>query len=276
MMGVGLFNHLLANISMEMFSIARVGVFMVAHYQNHLVCGRGHALVGQRPHCLVAIKESPTKMMVSLFLTSSFTSRASNSSNIPCTSPIKICLMSSPSSLIYTLGFEHQTKLYFYKKIQNVSFTDRIFTQGITMRKIPELTIQSKKSAVLTGHTSKVHLLCKLLGADTPTELPKRSPLHLSIVLDRSGSMSGAPLEEAKKCAINIVNRLGSTDKVSIVTYDNNVDVVTPLTSVDNPSRITRSIGSIRAGGMTNLLEVGKRALKNSKVPHPKILCLVS
>ena len=135
------------------------------------------------------------------------------------------------------------------------------------MRTIPELTIQSKKSAILAGHTSKVQILCKLLGADTPTELPKRSPLHLSIVLDRSGSMHGRPLEEAKKCARNIVQRLKPTDKVSIVTYDNNVDVVTPLTSVDDSSRIVRSISGIHAGGMTNLFggwEKGVEELKGA------------
>ena len=135
------------------------------------------------------------------------------------------------------------------------------------MRKIPELTIQSKKSAVLEGHTSTVQVLCKLLGADTPTELPERSPLHLSIVLDRSGSMSGRPLEEAKKCAGNIVKRLKSSDKVSIVTYDNNVDVVTPLTTVDDASSLVRSINSIHAGGMTNLFggwEKGVEELKSA------------
>lgn len=135
------------------------------------------------------------------------------------------------------------------------------------MRKIPEVTIQSKKSAILAGHTSKVQVLCKLLGSDTPTELPERSPLHLSIVLDRSGSMAGRPLEEAKKCAGNIVKRLSSTDKVSIVTYDNTIDVVTPLTSVDNPSSVIRSISSIRAGGMTNLFggwEKGVEELKGA------------
>ena len=89
------------------------------------------------------------------------------------------------------------------------------------MRSIPELTIQSKKSAVLAGHTSKVQILCKLLGADTPTDLPKRSPLHLSIVLDRSGSMAGKPLEEAKDLVDLLVQCSPHSDEVSTLTeYD--------------------------------------------------------
>ena len=135
------------------------------------------------------------------------------------------------------------------------------------MRTKPELTIQSKKTAIIAGHTSKVEVLCKLLGADTPTDIPKRSPLHLSIVLDRSGSMAGKPLEEAKKCAGNIVRRLQSTDKVSIVTYDHTIDVVTPLTNVEDSQSIIRTISGIHAGGMTNLFggwEQGVEQLKGS------------
>jgi Ca-activated chloride channel family protein len=133
------------------------------------------------------------------------------------------------------------------------------------MRNTPELTIQSKKSAIIAGHTTKVQLLCKLLGADTPTDLPERSPLHLSIVLDRSGSMSGRPLEEAKKCAGNIVKRLNKNDKVSIVTYDNKIEVVTPLTSVEDRQRILAAISPIVPGGMTNLFGGWQEGVKQLK-----------
>ncbi len=135
------------------------------------------------------------------------------------------------------------------------------------MRNTPKLTIQSKKPAIIAGHTTKVHLLCKLLGADTPTDLPERSPLHLSIVLDRSGSMSGRPLEEAKKCAVNIVERLGPQDKVSVVTYDSTIDVVVPIGSAENSRTFIQAINGIYSGGMTNLFggwEAGVDQLKKS------------
>ena len=133
------------------------------------------------------------------------------------------------------------------------------------MRTKPELTIQSKKPAIIAGHTSKVQILCKLLGADTPQDIPKRSPLHLSIVLDRSGSMAGRPLEEAKKCAGNIVKRLKPTDKVSIVTYDHTTDVVIPLANVEDSQRIIRAISGIHAGGMTNLFEGWEKGVEELK-----------
>ena len=115
------------------------------------------------------------------------------------------------------------------------------------------LNIQTKKSAVLAGHTSNVTILCKLLGEDTPANLPARSPLNLALVLDKSGSMSGMPLNEAKKCAINIVKQLTDQDKVCVVAYDDNVEVVSQITSASHVKEITHKIKAIRSGGMTNL-----------------------
>ena len=51
-----------------------------------------------------------------------------------------------------------------------------------------------------------------------------RSPLHLSLVLDRSGSMSGPALTEAKKGAQEAIAHLSEGDKVGLVVYDNRVE----------------------------------------------------
>ena len=78
--------------------------------------------------------------------------------------------------------------------------------------------------------------------------------------------MSGRPLEEAKKCAGNIVKRLKTTDKVSIVTYDHTTDVVVPLANVEDSQRIIRAISGIHAGGMTNLFEGWEKGVKQGSV----------
>ncbi len=131
----------------------------------------------------------------------------------------------------------------------------------------PTLSLQSKKTAVLAGHSSIVTILCKLLGSDTPTDLPPRSPLNLALVLDKSGSMSGRPLEEAKKCASNIVKRLTEKDKVCVVAYDDKVELVSPLAPVSSASSVIKQISSIHCGGMTNLhggWEMGVNQLRDS------------
>jgi Ca-activated chloride channel family protein len=55
-----------------------------------------------------------------------------------------------------------------------------------------------------------------------------RAPLNLCLVLDRSGSMEGAPFEYAKQACAYIVDQLTEQDVLSIVTFSDTVDVVMP------------------------------------------------
>src|SRR3954462_8501808 len=48
----------------------------------------------------------------------------------------------------------------------------------------------------------------------------RRVPINLSVVLDRSGSMSGAKIEKARQGACMAVDKLTEDDCFSLVTYD--------------------------------------------------------
>ncbi len=63
-----------------------------------------------------------------------------------------------------------------------------------------------------------------------PPASAERTPLNLGIVLDRSGSMSGPPLEHAKDAAALLVRRLWPEDVVSVVAYDDEVQTIAELT----------------------------------------------
>ena len=71
-----------------------------------------------------------------------------------------------------------------------------------------EFLLNAQRPALLEGFDNEIHILAKLTAPSAPKRLANRKSLNLSIVIDRSGSMSGQPLEEAKKCAIMIVNSL--------------------------------------------------------------------
>ncbi len=69
----------------------------------------------------------------------------------------------------------------------------------------------------------------------------QRPPVNLAIVLDKSGSMQGHKIEQARKAAIDAIGLLGPNDIVSVVTYDSTVSVVVPATKLtDKQSVIAR------------------------------------
>ncbi|MBA3460269.1 MAG: VWA domain-containing protein [Deltaproteobacteria bacterium] len=56
-----------------------------------------------------------------------------------------------------------------------------------------------------------------------------RPPLSVAVVIDRSGSMSGEPMENAKAAAARLVGELGPDDAFTVVTYSSGDEVVYPM-----------------------------------------------
>ncbi|MDF1656970.1 MAG: VWA domain-containing protein [Verrucomicrobiales bacterium] len=81
-----------------------------------------------------------------------------------------------------------------------------------------------------------------------------RMPLNLAIVLDRSGSMSGGKLEQAKQAAEMLVDQLESDDVLSLVVYETEVEVVLSARRIGNRhAEIKRLVRKIQTGGSTAL-----------------------
>ena len=85
-----------------------------------------------------------------------------------------------------------------------------------------------------------------------PAVALERAPIDAVVVIDRSGSMSGAPLEQVKAAVTTLFRLIGPEDRIAVVTFDSNVEVVLPLDRHD-PATASSVIGSIRSGGSTNL-----------------------
>ena len=73
----------------------------------------------------------------------------------------------------------------------------------------PKVLITPLKPALIMGMAQKLPVLVRMQAPDPdPASKKERKPYHLSLVIDRSGSMSGEPLLEAVRCAKHIVDRL--------------------------------------------------------------------
>ncbi len=80
-----------------------------------------------------------------------------------------------------------------------------------------------------------------------------RPPVNLTLVLDRSGSMSGNKIAKAREAAIAALRSLSPQDLFSMVIYDHNVQTLVPPQSAANTEWIESRIRSIGAGGNTAL-----------------------
>lgn len=80
-----------------------------------------------------------------------------------------------------------------------------------------------------------------------------RPPLSLSLVIDKSGSMAGKPLENAIKAAELVLEYLGPQDRISVVAYDDMIETVVKPCQVTDRLAIAKDIRKIRPGRATNL-----------------------
>jgi Ca-activated chloride channel homolog len=80
-----------------------------------------------------------------------------------------------------------------------------------------------------------------------------RPRVHLALVLDRSGSMIGQRMKNAKGAAVAAVERLNEGDTVSVTAFDTRVQRVVSPTVITGPSRaeIVQKIDDIQLGGDT-------------------------
>ncbi|WP_162891208.1 VWA domain-containing protein [Aeromicrobium sp. A1-2] len=90
-------------------------------------------------------------------------------------------------------------------------------------------------------------------------------PTNLVVVLDRSGSMGGARIEQAKKALCAVVDQLAPGDTFGLVTFDDQVEVPVPAGPVIDRDAVKRRINAVAARGMTDLSAGLVRGLKEAR-----------
>ena len=119
--------------------------------------------------------------------------------------------------------------------------------------------------------------LALTMSADEVLDSDNRDARHVDmvIVLDRSGSMQGKKLQDARQAVLGLLSSLTSKDRFGLVAYSDSVQTHSRLVSVTpaNRKRLNSLIGRISAGGATNLgaglhegIDVCLSARKNGNV----------
>ena len=116
-----------------------------------------------------------------------------------------------------------------------------------------KLKVELDRSILPAGKTGKAVIKVALQPAMVLRDAADRPPANVAIVLDRSGSMSGQKIEQAKEAAIQAVRRLGAKDIVSLVAYDHQVRTIIPAQQAKNPEALVALIRKIGVGGNTAL-----------------------
>jgi Ca-activated chloride channel family protein len=95
-----------------------------------------------------------------------------------------------------------------------------------------------------------VHVMVELHAPEL--DRADRRGIDAVAVIDRSGSMGGEPLAAAKLAVEQLVRMLGRDDRLGVVVYDDEVEMILGLSRHDTDDA-TQRIRSVRPGASTNL-----------------------
>lgn len=106
---------------------------------------------------------------------------------------------------------------------------------------------------VLTAETTERAIIKVSLDCLPPPRIKARPPVNLALVIDRSGSMQGDRIVQAREAALELVRRLDRNDIISLVAYDSDVEVLIPAQRVGQARGLEAAIRGLTPRGMTAL-----------------------
>ncbi len=128
-----------------------------------------------------------------------------------------------------------------------------------------QITAQLTSRAIQNGEQTLAVTITAPAG-----KLAARPPLSLAVVLDRSGSMNGDPIRNAKAAAAQLVEQLDPADAFTIITFSSGVETVVPMTRVTPASKAAARVAIERVyddGGTCTSCGIERAAAELARSP---------
>jgi Ca-activated chloride channel family protein len=121
----------------------------------------------------------------------------------------------------------------------------------------PEITAELDREVINLEGGSVRHLVISIKAPPVPPTDKPLPPLNLGLVIDASGSMAGAPLEAAKAATVALLEKLATTDHLSLVSFASDVVVHAEAVKLDGQGRgrIGHALRPLTTRGSTNLFD---------------------
>lgn len=160
--------------------------------------------------------------------------------------------------------------------------SDPLRTQAMTGSPVALLTVRVTPGRPVTmanGPAVEAFLVEIEATASGSVGQGVRTPLNLCLVIDRSGSMEGLPLEYVRQACSYIVDLLTPNDVLSLVTFSDTAELLMPPQRVVDKGPIKEGIARIWPGNTTNLfdgLALGAQQLLSFRDPSrtPRLVLL--
>ena len=129
----------------------------------------------------------------------------------------------------------------------------------------PKVEFFTRHAKLEAGREQTVDVLIRITPPALSPDLTSRPnwkgrpDLNLSLVLDRSGSMEGEKMVRAREAAMFCVDQMLATDRLSVVTFDDRIEVLFPSEPVTNKQAMKDLISRVTARNSTALHEAWVR-----------------
>src|SRR5712671_5443207 len=116
---------------------------------------------------------------------------------------------------------------------RSILFIASILLLAMPARAAEPLTLAARLAypVMKSGEGQQNYLRIGLNGCE-PQHKADRTPVNVAFVIDRSGSMGGARIAQAREAAIMAIKRLNDDDIASVVIFDDRVEVPVPAQKV--------------------------------------------